>query len=99
MPRVTLVLVSSHGFRPRSKQGQRSRVPSWSSAACDLRETTVSMVLDLECRGNLTCPVRKELFPVRSVHRNRSQELHLVISFKSEFTKKVSERALAITES
>ena len=57
-------------------------VPSQSSAVCDLRETTVSMVLDLECRGNLTCPVRKELFPVRSVHRKGSQELLLVISFQ-----------------
>ena len=73
MPRVTLVLVSSRGFRPRGEQGERSRVPSLSAAVCDLRETTVSMVLNLECRSNHTCLGRKELFPVRSVPRKRSQ--------------------------
>lgn len=55
------------------------------------------MVLNLECRDNLTCLGRKELFPV-SVPRERSQELWSLVS-KSELTKNIPERALALMES
>lgn len=54
-----------------------------STAVYSLRETTVSMVLNLEFRDDLTCLGRKELLPV-SVPRERSQELLLVISFQKQ---------------